>query len=50
VLYSSATAAKSQRDVNANSAAIWQSLGTCQGDCMEFHGCAICYLVTITND
>jgi len=27
----------------------WQSLGTCQCDCMVFHGCAICYLATIAN-
>jgi len=28
-----------QRDVNANrgATAIWQSLGTCRCDCMEFH-------------
>jgi len=38
-----------QRDVNANSGAIWQSLGTCGCDCMEFHGRAICYLATIAN-
>jgi len=38
-----------QRYVNANSGAIWQSLGTCRYDCMEFHGRAICYLATITN-
>jgi len=38
-----------QRDSNANSGAIWQSLGTCRCDCMEFHGRAICYLATIAN-
>jgi len=37
-----------QRDVNSNSGAIWQSLGTCR-DCMEFHWCTICYLPTIAN-
>jgi len=26
-----------QRDVNANSGATWQSLGTSRCDCMEFH-------------
>jgi len=30
-----------QRDVNTNSGAIWQSLGTCRCDCMEFHWCTI---------
>jgi len=29
--------------------AMWQSLGTCRCDFMEFHGRAIRYLATIAN-